>query len=190
MSKVKLNILGLSNSNSQSGAYALILSEEGADVRLPIIIGSFEAQSIALRLENLEPPRPLTHDLFLNFSKAFSIELIEVFIHRLEEGVFYSRLLCKQADKELEVDARTSDAVALAIRFEAPIYTTREILDRAGIILDSSEEENEPKSIKDENDWSGKTLEELNQLLLDAVEREAYELASKIRDEINKRKAS
>ena len=134
--KVKLNILGLSYSQTQSGAYALVLAEEEGDRRIPIIIGGVEAQSIAIKLEGLEPPRPLTHDLFLNFARAFDVELTEVLIYKLEEGIFYSELVCTRSSEVIRIDSRTSDAVALALRFNCPIYTYEEILAKAGIVLD------------------------------------------------------
>src|SRR4030042_1463234 len=140
MNKIKLNVLGISYSQTQSGAYALVLTEENGDRRIPIIVGGFEAQSIAIQLEGLKPPRPLTHDLFLNFAVSFKIDILEVNIYKLEEGVFYSKLLCDDGKNKITVDARTSDAIALALRFKCPIYTTEEILKQAGIILDFEKE--------------------------------------------------
>ena len=125
MKRVKLKVLGISYSQTQSGAYALILVEENGNRRIPIIIGGFEAQAIVIKIENLEPPRPLTHDLFKSFADEFNISMVEVVIHKLEEGVFYSRLLCNNGDKELSIDSRTSDAVALALRFDCPIYIAK-----------------------------------------------------------------
>jgi bifunctional DNase/RNase len=190
MGRVKLKVLGLSYSQTQSGAYALVLAEESGDRRIPIIIGGFEAQAIAIELEALKPPRPLTHDLFVNFAMAFKIELIEVTIHRLEEGIFYSELLCDNGGSRIKIDARTSDAVALAIRFGSPIYTTNEILDKAGIILPVEDRIRTDKSEKPE--WPSKkyqnySLTELKEMLQKAVEQENYEEASNIRDEIHKR---
>jgi len=190
MGRVKLKVLGLSYSQTQSGAYALVLAEESGDRRIPIIIGGFEAQAIAIELEALKPPRPLTHDLFVNFAMAFKIELIEVTIHRLEEGIFYSELLCDNGGTRIKIDARTSDAVALAIRFGSPIYTTNEILDKAGIILPVEDRIRTDKSEKPE--WPSKkyqnySLTELKEMLQKAVEQENYEDASNIRDEIHKR---
>lgn len=189
--KIKLNILGLSYSQTQSGAYALVLSEEEGERRIPIIIGGVEAQSIAIKLEGLEPPRPLTHDLFLNFSKTFGIEITEVIIYKLEEGIFYSELVCKKDDEMIHIDSRTSDAVALALRFSCPIYTYEEIIDKAGIVLDFDKKEEEDKATlktrPDSTQYSTKTIEELNQLLQEAIENEDYERASDIRDEINSR---
>ncbi|TAJ14650.1 hypothetical protein DMA11_04570 [Marinilabiliaceae bacterium JC017] len=190
--KVKLNILGLSYSQTQSGAYALVLAEENGERRIPIIIGGVEAQSIAIKLEGLEPPRPLTHDLFLNFAQSFSITLHEVIIYKLEEGIFFSELICQQGDQELHVDSRTSDAVALALRFNCPIYTYEEIIDKAGIVLDfgKKEEANDPATNptpSSSHKYSSKTLEELKTLLNEAISNEDYEKASQIRDEINNR---
>lgn len=195
MGKVKLNVLGISYSQTQSGAYALVLSEEEGKRRIPIIIGGFEAQSIAIQIEGLTPPRPLTHDLFLNFSKSYAIEIVEVQIYKLEEGVFFSKLHCDNGKKEVYIDARTSDAIALALRFKCPIYTTEEIIEKAGIILefDGTEEEVEktPISEKKENYdstlFSKMSLAELKAVLEEAVLNEDYEKASKIRDEIKKR---
>jgi uncharacterized protein len=195
MGKVKLNVLGISYSQTQSGAYALVLSEEEGKRRIPIIIGGFEAQSIAIQIEGLTPPRPLTHDLFLNFSKSYGVELVEVQIYKLEEGVFFSKLHCDNGKKEVYIDARTSDAIALALRFKCPIYTTEEIIEKAGIILefDATEEEIEktpPPEKKEGYDSTlfGKmSLSELKTILEEAVLNEDYEKASKIRDEIKKR---
>lgn len=198
MNKVKLNVLGISYSQTQSGAYALVLSEENGKRRIPIIIGGFEAQAIAIQLEGLTPPRPLTHDLFLNFSKSFGVELIDVQIYKLEEGVFFSKLHCDNGKKEVYIDARTSDSIALALRFGCPIYTTEEILEKAGIVLDIEEgsegdqdlqlgkEEDMPKDTEIES-LKQLTLIELNILLEEAVMKEDYEKASRIRDEIKKR---
>src|SRR5665647_2165553 len=143
MQKVKLNILGLSVSQSQSGAYALVLAEENGDRRIPIIIGPIEAQSIAIQLEGLKPPRPLTHDLFKQMATAFDIVISEVIIYKLEEGIFYSELICVKNGKQVIIDSRTSDAVALSLRFGCPIYTTEEILERAGIVIEFENEQNQ-----------------------------------------------
>lgn len=193
MGKVKLKVLGLSYSQTQSGAYALVLAEEKGDRRIPIIIGGFEAQAIAIELEALKPPRPLTHDLMVNFAMAFKIELIEVNIHRLEEGIFYSELLCDNGSTRIKIDARTSDAVALAIRFGCPIFTTDVIMDKAGIILpveDKIRTDKSEKSVKQPkpaSKFGNFSINELNQMLDKAIENENYEEASQIRDEINKR---
>lgn len=191
--KIKLNILGLSYSQTQSGAYALVLAEEEGERRIPIIIGGVEAQSIAIRLEGLEPPRPLTHDLFLNFAKAFSIQLIEVVIYKLEEGIFYSELVCLKEKELIRIDSRTSDAVALALRFNCPIYTFEEIMTKAGIVLDLEDskkedvDKTEKSSTEKDTSLSSKSIGELDTMLKEAVESENYEKASKIRDEIQRR---
>jgi len=191
MGKVKLNILGLSNSQNQTGAYALLLSEVNGDRRLPIVIGAFEAQSIALQLENLIPPRPLTHDLFLNFSNSFKITIKEVNIYKLKEGVFFAELVCVQDGKENKIDSRTSDAIALALRFKCPIYTTEEILNKAGIIMDLDtydEKKESEKQVPKKKQWSQYTLKVLNEKLNEAIDKEDYEKASEISEEIKKRK--
>lgn len=194
MKRVKLKVLGISYSQTQSGAYALILTEENGEKRIPIIIGGFEAQAIVIKLENLEPPRPLTHDLFKSFADKFNITLIEVMIYKLEEGVFYSRLLCNNGEKELSIDSRTSDAVALALRFGCPIYINEDILDKAGITVTSTET---PASSEPEDDrlyetgdskYSNYSDEELYKMIDEAVRTEDYERAATIRDEIEKRK--
>lgn len=199
MSLVRLNIKGISYSQTQNGAYALILNEIDGERKLPIVIGAFEAQSIAIALENeIKPPRPLTHDLFKNFSDIFKIVVKQVIIHKLVDGVFFSSLICERDKIEEIIDARTSDAIALALRFNAPIFTYKNILDKAGIYLkidpqaeeesilveDPSEEELEPVVLED---YGVHSLDELNQLLEDAVNNEDYEIAAKIRDEISKR---
>ncbi|MFT3740887.1 MAG: DUF151 domain-containing protein [Breznakibacter sp.] len=188
--KVKLNILGLSYSQTQSGAYALVLAEEDGDRRIPIIIGGIEAQSIAIKLEGLEPPRPLTHDLFLDFARTFDIEITEVVVYKLEEGIFYSELVCLKDGKEIHIDSRTSDAVALALRFNCPIYTYEEIIDKAGIVLEFGKKETSGKAkptTKSAPKFGKKAIDELQQMLDDAISREDYEKASEIRDEINRR---
>jgi bifunctional DNase/RNase len=200
MSKIKLNVLGISYSQTQSGAYALVLTEESGDRRIPIIVGGFEAQSIAIQLEGLKPPRPLTHDLFMNFANSFNIDLLEVNIHKLEEGVFYSKLLCDNGEKKLTIDTRTSDAIALALRFKCPIFTTEEIMERAGIVLEFGSEEKSssltenatvsdsvtPASISS-TEYEDFTTQELNEMLKEAIGNEDYEKASLISNELNKR---
>lgn len=195
MQKIRLNILGLSVSQTQSGAYALVLSEENGNRRIPIIIGPVEAQAIAIQLEGLKPPRPLTHDLIKNIALAFNIILIEVIIHKLEEGIFYSELLCEMNGREVKIDSRTSDAVALALRFRCPIYTTEEILSKAGIVLDAEEAKQHEKSSplkkpvsSEASPFARYTLQELEDMLSEAVQNEDYEKASVLRDEINNRK--
>ncbi|MFZ0282695.1 MAG: bifunctional nuclease family protein [Bacteroidales bacterium] len=194
MNRVKLKVLGISYSQTQSGAYALILVEENGNRRIPIIIGGFEAQAIVIKIENLEPPRPLTHDLFKSFADEFNIGVIEVTIYKLEEGVFYSRLLCNNGDKEVSIDSRTSDAVALALRFACPIYISEEILEKAGITITASETDPPSESDLDPLIESGNssyetyTDEELYKMIDESVKTEDYERAASIRDEIEKRK--
>ncbi len=194
MKRVKLKVLGISYSQTQSGAYALILVEENGERRIPIIIGGFEAQAIVIKIENLEPPRPLTHDLFKSFADEFNITMIEVMIYKLEEGVFYSRLLCNNGDKELSIDSRTSDAVALALRFGCPIYITEEILQKAGITITSTEADATADSDNDTIFETGNTGfesfsdDELYKMIDESVKTEDYEKAAAIRDEIEKRK--
>lgn len=201
MSLVRLNIKGISYSQTQSGAYALVLSEVEGNRTLPIVIGAFEAQSIAIALEKeIKPPRPLTHDLFKSFADRFHIRIKQVIIHKLVDGVFYSSLICERDNIEEIIDTRTSDAIALATRFNTPIFTYENILDKAGIYLKmkdnlSSEEEDmaieslieEPETTKETSIYAKDSLEELNKKLAKAVQNEDYELAAKIRDEINKR---
>ncbi len=195
MEKVKLEIVGMSYSQSQSGAYALILGIPGQKKRLPIIIGSNEAQSIAIELEKMNPSRPLTHDLFKNFATLFKININEVLISKFEEGIFHSTLICEQNGIIIEVDSRTSDAVALALRFNCPIYAYQKIIDEAGIMLedqpigDDPEAEISPKVQKEPTSGYGSLrIEELEDMLKTSIENENYEDASKIRDEINNRK--
>ncbi len=200
MSLVRLNIKGISYSQTQSGAYALVLSEIEGERTLPIIIGAFEAQSIAIALEKeIKPPRPLTHDLFKTFSDRFQIKVKQVIIHKLVDGVFYSSLICERDRIEEIIDARTSDAIALATRFNAPIFTYENILDKAGIFLKSKDDSvedianieveetvSEP-SIPQDASFKEISLNELHNKLDEAVVNEDYELAAKLRDEISKR---
>ena len=194
MKRVKLKVLGISYSQTQSGAYALILVEENGNRRIPIIIGGFEAQAIVIKIENLEPPRPLTHDLFKSFADEFKISMVEVMIHKLEEGVFYSRLLCNNGDKELSIDSRTSDAVALALRFDCPIYIAEDILEKAGITVTASEAEGPAEGDDDSlldtsnSGFESYSDEELYKMIDESVKTEDYERAAAIRDEIEKRK--
>ncbi len=204
MSLVRLNIKGISYSQTQNGAYALILSEVDGDRKLPIVIGAFEAQSIAIALEKeIKPPRPLTHDLFKNFSDRFEIVVKQVIIHKLVDGVFYSSLICERDKIEEIIDARTSDAIALALRFNAPIFTYKNILDKAGIYLKGEAGTMAPapppgKTEVDEiihesletpvTNYKTMSLDELETLLSQAVKNEDYEKAARIRDEISKRK--
>jgi hypothetical protein len=196
MEKIKLEIAGLSYSQTQSGAYALVLAETNGKRRLPIIIGGFEAQAIAIELEKMTPSRPLTHDLFKNFAEEYNINISEVIIYNLVEGIFFAKLICEQDGTEIEIDSRTSDAIALAVRFECPIYTYEFVLSSAGIILDDEEPE-ESELVEEEynvDEFNPKTdtverlsLEDLEQKLKDSIENEDYESASKIRDEIKRR---
>lgn len=195
MDKIELKIIGLSYSQTQSGAYALVLSEKEGARRLPIIIGGFEAQSIAIELENMKPSRPLTHDLFKSFAESFNIQIKEVIIYNLIEGVFYSKLVCDKDGEEVEIDARTSDAIAIGIRCDCPVFTFEHILSSAGIQLE--EEMDEVKAVETELDEEEETQpkdelsamsdEALNGLLQEALDNEDYERASEIRDELNKR---
>jgi len=202
MSLVRLNIKGISYSQTQNGAYALILNEVDGERKLPIVIGAFEAQSIAIALEKeIRPPRPLTHDLFKNFADRFDIVIKQVIIHKLVDGVFYSSIICERDKIEEIIDARTSDAISLALRFEAPIFTYKNILDKAGIYLkgntdpDKFTEEDEvlmdeimlQDEPDDTNDLNKKSLQELHTQLEQAVNNEDYELAARLRDEISKR---
>ena len=194
MKRVKIKVMGISYSQTQSGAYALILTEEGGDRRIPIIIGGFEAQAIVIKLENLSPPRPLTHDLFKMFAHEFGISLMEVFIYKLEEGVFFSKLICNNGDKEISIDSRTSDAVALALRFSCPIYITDEILEKAGITVNQEGTDSttggQVESILDpeSSKYDALSDDELYKMIDEAVKTEDYEKAAAIRDEIEKRK--
>lgn len=203
MGLIKLTIKGISYSQTQTGAYALVLSEMEGSRTLPIIIGAFEAQSIAIALEKeIRPPRPLTHDLFKTFSDRFSIEIKEVIIHKLIDGVFFSSLICQKDGVEEVIDARTSDAIAIAVRFQAPIFTYENILDKAGVFLKIEDElglndlsETEEVSIDTEDILEVDTtsldskvsVSELNDQLDKAIADENYELAAKIRDEISKK---
>ncbi|EAR14399.1 MULTISPECIES: bifunctional nuclease family protein [Robiginitalea] len=209
MSLVRLKIKGISYSQTQNGAYALILNEVEGDRKLPIVIGAFEAQSIAIALEKeIKPPRPLTHDLFKNFADRFDIVIKQVIIHKLVDGVFYSSIICERDKIEEIIDARTSDAIALALRFGAPIFTYKTILDKAGIYLKFSSKDKEKETgddsiVVDEilqeseaveidsgaaSAYKEMTLEELRAELDKAVASEDYEKAAKLRDEISKRK--
>jgi bifunctional DNase/RNase len=199
MKKVALEIIGLSYSQTQTGAYALVLGESAGSRRLPIIIGSFEAQSIAIEMEKMTPSRPLTHDLFRAFADAFHIKITEVVIYNLLEGIFYARIVCDNGQEIIELDSRTSDAIALAVRFSCPIYTYEFILGSAGILVDDPDEEDaaavkeksKPSKSreKESNALSQMTLDQLENLLNQAIEDENYERASHIRDEIQRRKS-
>lgn len=195
MDKIELKIIGLSYSQTQSGAYALVLSEKEGSRRLPIIIGGFEAQSIAIELENMKPSRPLTHDLFKAFTDAYKVTIKEIVIYNLVEGVFYSKIICSNGEGDIEIDARTSDSIAIGLRAGAPVFTFEHILSSAGIQLDGDElleeasataQKTEKPTPEDENKPIH-TLEELELMLQKAIDNEEYERASKIRDEINNR---
>ena len=194
MDKIKLDIAGLSYSQTQSGAYALVLAESGGKRQLPIIIGGFEAQAIAIELEKMTPTRPLTHDLFKHFAQAFSIGVKEIVIYNLIEGIFYSKIICEREGQVTEIDARTSDAIAIGVRFNCPIFTFENILSIAGILMDENQTkdddfsmDDDDESIQPEGSLTSLNLEELENQLKDAINDEDYELASRIRDEINKR---
>lgn len=194
MKRVKLKVMGISYSQTQSGAYALILIEENGERRIPIIIGGFEAQAIVIKLENLDPPRPLTHDLFKKFADEFNISVTEVMIYKLEEGVFFSKLVCNNGEKEYSIDSRTSDAVALALRFGCPIFITEEILNKAGIIINPTDSEissvNEVENLfePEKTKYNTYSDDELYKMIDDAIKTEDYERAAALRDEIEKRK--
>jgi bifunctional DNase/RNase len=194
MNKIRLKVMGISYSQTQSGAYALILIEENGDRRIPIIIGGFEAQAIVIKLENLDPPRPLTHDLFKKFADEFNIKVLEVMIYKLEEGVFFSQLVCDNGIKQYSIDGRTSDAVALALRFGCPIFITEEILDQAGITVNPSDseistaDEADTNLEKESTKYNSFSDEELYKMIDEAVRTEDYEKAAAVRDEIEKRK--
>jgi uncharacterized protein len=191
MDKIKLEIAGLSYSQTQSGAYALVLSESGGKRQLPIIIGGFEAQAIAIELEKMTPTRPLTHDLFKYLAESFEIQVKEVVIYNLVEGIFFSKLVCERDGQIQEIDARTSDAIAIGVRFNCPIFTFENILASAGILQDENDdalelgEESPEESTGDP--YGQLSVQELEDQLSEAIDNEDYELASKIRDEINKR---
>lgn len=207
MKKIKLDIVGLTYSQTQSGAYALVLGETAGNRRLPIIIGGFEAQAIAVEIEKMTPSRPLTHDLFKNFAESFNIVVKEVLIYNLIDGIFYAKIIVASADTSIELDARTSDAVSLAIRFNCPIYTYDFILSTAGIVIESNDlpfleklassesiaeapiEENPADSVNTgTSNFVSLSLEQLEEKLKNAIENEQYEIAAKVRDEIQSRK--
>ncbi|RKQ42446.1 hypothetical protein BXY85_3056 [Roseivirga pacifica] len=193
MNKIKIEILGLSSSQSQTtGSFALVLGEVEGERRLPIIIGMFEAQAIALEIEKITPNRPMTHDLFKSFAHGFDFEVQEIIISDLKEGVFFAKIVCSNGIKDVEIDARPSDAIAIGIRFEVPFYTYEKVLSEAGIILTDDEEvleeENEPVVVEKEGErLQDFSVDKLNEMLDEALNAEDYEKAAKIRDEINKR---
>jgi bifunctional DNase/RNase len=200
--KIKLEILGLSSSQSQTGSFALVLGEELGNRRLPIIIGMFEAQAIAIEIEKISPNRPMTHDLFKSFSEVFKFNIEEIIISELKEGVFYAKIVCTDSKKAYEIDARPSDAIAIGLRFEVPIYTYETIMSEAGIVLSEMEEEKsvggeleierEEAQVPEKKKTSLEQIKNLNtdqlKIMLDeALNREDYENAAKIRDELNRR---
>lgn len=199
MKKIKLDIVGLSYSQTQSGAYALVLGEVSGRRRLPIIIGAFEAQAIAIEIEKMTPSRPLTHDLFKSFAQAYNITIQEIIIYNLVDGIFYSKLMCFDGKRTIEIDARTSDAIAIAVRFDCPIYTYEFILSSAGIVIEGNDfvyleninETSEEKVVATTPGGYGSlSTEELKVKLQEALADESYEKAAKIRDELHRRKAS
>lgn len=206
MKKIELEVIALSHSITHSHSYAVVLGEVKGTRRLPIVIGSFEAQSIAIALEKMNSARPLTHDLMKNMANAFGIKMKEVIINNLSDGIFYSQLICKNGSDSLEIDSRTSDALALALRFECPIYTYEFILDSAGIVFEEGEEDEFEEAMgkgavqdviaesaasptsEEEKDISKLSLKKLDEMLKNALAKEDYEIAIKLRDEIDKRK--
>lgn len=193
MRKIELEIVALSHSITQTHSYAVVLGELNGLRRLPIVIGGFEAQAIAVALEKMQPSRPLTHDLMKNFMNAFGVELQEIVINDLHEGIFYAKLVCASHGETIEIDSRTSDALALAVRFGCPIFTFENILESAGISMEEAEGVTESKVTKEQpsqgsSDLRTMSLEELNQLLKEVLEKEDYMQAIAIRDEINSRK--
>ena len=195
MQKVKLEITGIAYSQTQSGSYVLTLLEVAGKRKLPIVIGGFEAQAIAVELEKMVPSRPLTHDLFKSFCKSFGVDVKEILIYKFHEGVFYSKLICEKDGQQSEIDSRTSDAIAIGVRFNAPIYTLGKILDEVGGAENATDdtfdfdEEDEDDQIfsADGNEWKEVNMDELSKQLSMAIENEDYEIASKIRDEIKRR---
>ncbi len=192
MNRIELEIVALSHSVTQSHNYAVVLGESQGNRRLPVVIGGFEAQAIAVAMEKMNPNRPLTHDLFKNTLDTFNIRLIEVIINNLLDGIFYAQLVCDHHGETITIDSRTSDAIAMAVRYECPIFTFENIMEKAGVILDEGEEgavkeKVKPKKRRSPQRLSDMSVQELEKLLDTVLEREDYEKAAKIRDEINKR---
>lgn len=183
--KIEMNVMGITYSQIQAGAYALLLKQRDGDLRVPIVVGTSEAQSIAMRMEHVIPPRPLSHDLMVSMFHAFGISLDEVMIYKFSEGVFMSRLKLSTANQNLELESRTSDAIALALRTNAPIYTTREVLDKTGFLIKDGEQGK--VAVKPKRSLSDMTVEELQKKLSRAVELEKYELAASIQKAINEK---
>ena len=194
MKKIELDIVALSHSVTQSHNYAVVLGEQEGSRRLPIVIGGFEAQAIAVAMERMNPNRPLTHDLFKNALETFNVSLKEVVINNLLDGIFYARLVCIKEGEVIEIDSRTSDALAMAVRFDCPIYTYEFILDAAGVVLEGQEDEEEKvverSKKKPSSSLSSLTMDQLNNMLDEVLEKEDYEQAVKIRDEIKRRSES
>ncbi|MCC7232531.1 MAG: bifunctional nuclease family protein [Bacteroidia bacterium] len=199
MKKIKMEIIGLAYSQTQSGAYTLVLGEAKGKRRMPIIIGAFEAQAIAIELESMTPTRPLTHDLFKSLAMTFDIEVEEIIIFNLLEGVFYAKLICNNGEKKMDIDARTSDAIAIAVRFGCPIYTYEFILSTAGVNMEENTpiegiEEHMEKQVPtsatklSDSELSAASTDELKEMLKKAIDEEAYERASRLRDELARRK--
>lgn len=191
MKKIELEIVALSHSITQTHSYAVVLGEINGLRRLPIVIGGFEAQAIAVALERMNPSRPLTHDLMKNFMLAFNVDLHEIVINDLQEGIFYSKLVCSSANDTVEIDSRTSDALALAVRFGCPIYTYDTILDQAGVLMEDDSKKSTTASVASDSgvkdDLKSMSLEELHTLLTEVLEHEDYIKAIAIRDEIKSR---
>lgn len=203
MDKIKLEILGLSSSQSQSGSFALVLGETDGGRRLPIIIGMFEAQAIAIEIEKIVPNRPMTHDLFKSFAHSFNYAVKEIIISDLKEGVFFAKIVCKNGLEKIEIDSRPSDAIAIGIRFDAPIYTYEKIMSEAGIVLTDDKQDDEISELKkpvqkqpasgsvqpksDLDKLKNLNIDKLNEMLDKMIQAEDYEKAAKIRDEINRR---
>lgn len=195
MKKIELEIIALSDSNSATNSYAVVLGEKHGNRRLPVIIGAFEAQAIAIELEKMKPARPLTHDLFKNFADAFQLRLEEVVISDLKEGVFYSRLHCRNGSAYRDIDSRTSDALALAVRFKCPIYTYDQILDLGGIVFEADNEaephqteSQAPVQPANKHNYAANSDTDLHKMLNTALLNEDYEKAAQIRDELDRRK--
>lgn len=194
---IELEILGLSSNHSQSGSFTLVMGEVGGSRRLPIVIGMFEAQAIAIEIEKIIPNRPMTHDLFKSFSSNFNFSVDQILVSDMREGVFYAKIICKSASKTVEIDARPSDAIAIAVRFDAPIYCVTKVMSEAAIEFNEEEEKKEQKQVKQGRSVSTSSrssdslkdfsLDKLNQMLDKAINNEDYERATRIRDEINRR---
>ena len=190
MEKIELDIVALSHSVTQSHNYAVVLGEKGGNRRLPIVIGGFEAQAIAVAMENMTPNRPLTHDLFKNALDVFNVNIIEVVINNLVDGIFYAQLICEKDGDYYDIDSRTSDAIAMAVRFSCPIYTTETIMESAGVVLEEESDAEEIQKVETKSssdNYENLSVKALNKLLEEVLENEDYEKAALIRDEINRR---